>query len=76
MSAMTADRRRASVEPERRARRKTPVRALDPTDPIEAALLGLKEALAENSRMLDAIIAHLQIPYAKAQMGFEKDCLP
>ena len=81
--AMTAERRCAPSQSDYRHTRKTPFAALDPVDPIGAALLDLAEAvslnskmLAENSRMLDAIIAHLQIPYAKAQMGFEKDCLP
>ena len=49
-------------------------------DPAEAALLGLtevvtrnSEAIAENSRKLDAIIKHLQVPYERDEMGVLKN---
>ena len=45
----------------------------DKTDTFEEALLGLTEIVAENSRKLDAIIAHLEIPYDKPPIGFSKD---
>lgn len=52
-------------------------------DPIEAALLALteavnrnSEAIAESSRMLDAIIMHLGVPYDKPPMGFQKERRP
>lgn len=35
----------------------------DKTDTLEEALLGLTEIVAENSRKLDAIIKHLEVPY-------------
>ena len=44
----------------------------DKTDTFEEALLGLTEIVAENSRKLDAIIEHLQVPY-KPPIGFSKD---
>ena len=52
-------------------------------DPIEAALLGLTEAvnrnsevIAENSRKLDAIIKHMKVPCDKPPMGFQKERRP
>ena len=45
---------------------------LDRIDTYEAALLGLTEAVAENTRMLEAIIEHLKVPY-KPQAGFLKE---
>ena len=53
--------------------RKAQDQVLDRVDAYEAALLGLSETVAENSRMLRAIIEHLQIPYNKPPMGFQKD---
>ena len=44
---------------------------LDRIDTYEAALLGLTEVVAENSRKLDAIIKHLDVPYEP--MGFVKE---
>ena len=38
-------------------------------DSFEAALLQLKEAVAENSRMLDALIRRLGVPYEKPSPG-------
>ena len=43
----------------------------DKVDNFEEALLGLNEAVAENSRKLDAIIEHLKVPY-KPPTGFIK----
>lgn len=45
----------------------------DKVDTFEEALLGLTEIVAENSRKLDAIIAHLEVPYQKPPIGFTKD---
>ncbi|MCY4064419.1 MAG: hypothetical protein OXG53_18785 [Chloroflexi bacterium] len=52
----------------------------DKVDSFEAALLGLTEMVAENremilenSRKLDAIIEHLQVPYNKPPAGFVKE---
>ena len=52
----------------------------DKVDSFEAALLGLTEMVAENremilenSRKLDAIIKHLEVPYNKPPAGFIKD---
>ena len=45
---------------------------LDRVDTYEAALLGLSAVVGENSSKLDAIIAHLEVPY-KPEMGFLKD---
>ena len=45
----------------------------DKVDSFEAALLGLAEVVAENSRKLDAIIEHFDVPYDKPPIGFRKD---
>ncbi len=45
----------------------------DKVDTFEEALLGLTEIVAENSRKLDAIITHLEVPYQKPPIGFTKD---
>ncbi|MCY4145284.1 MAG: hypothetical protein OXE95_06790 [Chloroflexi bacterium] len=58
------------VEAEYQAVRQTQDRVLNRVDGYEAALLALAEQAAENSRKLDAIIAHLQVPYEKQDMGF------
>ncbi len=44
---------------------------LDKMDSYEAALLGLTEVVAENSRKLDAIMKHLDVPYEP--IGFVKE---
>ena len=44
----------------------------DKVDTFEEALLGLTEQVAENSRKLDAIIKHLEVPY-QPPTGFVKD---
>ena len=44
----------------------------DKVDTFEEALLGLTEIVAENSRKLDAIIKHLDVPY-KPPAGFVKE---
>ncbi len=44
----------------------------DKVDTFEEALLGLTEIVAENSRKLDAIIKHLEVPY-KPPAGFVKE---
>lgn len=44
---------------------------LDKMDSYEAALLGLTEVVAENSRKLDAIMKHLDVPY-EPSAGFAK----
>lgn len=44
----------------------------DKVNNFESALLGLTEIVAENSRKLDAIIKHLDVPYSKPT-GFVKD---
>ena len=44
---------------------------LDKVDGYEAALLGLTEMVAENRRMLEAIITHLDALYEP--MGFVKE---
>ena len=43
----------------------------DKVDTLEEALLGLTEIVAENSRKLDAIIKHLDVPYKPT--GFVKE---
>ena len=45
----------------------------DKVDTFEEALLGLTEAVAELNRKVDAIIAHLEVPYQKPPIGFTKD---
>lgn len=42
-------------------------------DPILRALARLSEQVAENSRMLEAIIKHQNVPYEKQPMGFVKE---
>ncbi len=44
----------------------------DKVNTFEEALLGLTEIVAENSRKLDAIIKHLEVPY-KPPAGFVKE---
>ena len=42
-----------------------PENVTDKVDTFEAALLRLTEAVAENSRKLDALMKHLGVPYVK-----------
>ena len=44
----------------------------DKVDTLEAAILGLTEAVAENSRKLDALLKHFEVPY-KSPAGFIKE---
>jgi len=68
----TTDIRLKRIEKEYQSVRGVQDDILDRIDTYEAALLGLPEVVAENSRKLDAIIEHLKIPY-KPQAGFLKD---
>ena len=59
---------------------KTQDTRIEPIDTYEKALTSLNESVAgnredirDNSRKLDAIIEHLQVPYEKPPMGFRKD---
>lgn len=45
----------------------------DKTDTFEEALLGLTESVAELNRKVDAMMAHLEVPYDKPPIGFSKD---
>ena len=45
----------------------------DKVDTFEAALLGLNEQVVEINEKLDAIIAHLEVPYNKPPAGFVKE---
>ena len=76
----TTDIRRRRMETEYQSLREAQDQSLDRIDGYEAALLGLTEvvtrnsdAIAENSRMLQAIIKHLRVPYEKPPMGFQKE---
>ena len=71
--AATTDIRYARVEAEYQATRQAQDQVFDKVDTLEEALLGLNEIVAENSRKLDAIIEHLQIPYNKPPTGFLKN---
>ena len=64
---------------ERECSHDTQDETLDKVDSIEAALLGLTEAVVENARQIaelhnkvDAIMQHQKVPY-KPPMGFMKD---
>ncbi len=62
-------------------------KVIDKVDTFESAVLGLTEAVSRNAEMiaenremimevsakLDAIIEHLEVPYEKPPMGFQKD---
>ena len=72
MSA-TAEIRQRRMEAEYLSLRQAQDQSLDRIDSYEAALLGLTEVVAENSRKLDAIIKHLRVPYEKPPMGFQKE---
>ena len=71
--AATTDIRYARVEAEYQATRQAQDQVFDKVDTLEEALLGLNEIVVENSRKLDAIIEHLQIPYNKPPTGFLKN---
>ena len=71
--AATTDIRYARVEAEYQATRRAQDQVFDKVDTLEEALLGLNEIVAENSRMLKAIIEHLQVPYDKPPTGFLKN---
>ncbi len=81
--AATTDIRFKRIEKEYKSVREGQDDILDRIDTYEAALLGLaeavtrnSEAIAENSRMLRAIIEHLQVPYEKPPIGFQKERRP
>lgn len=44
----------------------------DKVDTFEADILGLTEAVTENSRKLDALLEHFEVPY-KPPEGFIKE---
>ncbi len=67
----TTDIRLKRIEKEYQSVREGQGDILDRIDTYEAALLGLTELVAENSRKLDAIIKHLDVPYEP--MGFVKE---
>ncbi|MCY3574032.1 MAG: hypothetical protein OXG92_06790 [Chloroflexi bacterium] len=71
--AATADIRFKRMKAEYETVRDAQDGILNRVDTYEAALLGLTEAVAENTRMLQAIIKHLQVPYEKPPMGFQKE---
>jgi len=67
----TTDIRSKRIETEYQSVRDGQDDILDRIDTYEAALLGLTQAVAENRRMLEAIIKHLDVPYEP--MGFVKE---
>ena len=69
--AAKADIRSKRIEKEYQSVRGVQDGILDKVDGYEAALLGLTEVVAENSRKLDAIIKHLDVPYEPT--GFVKE---
>lgn len=69
--AATTDMRLNRIEAEYQSVRGVQNDIFDKMDSYEAALLGLTEVVAENSRKLDAIIKHLDVPYES--MGFVKE---
>lgn len=68
---VTADIRFKRMQGEYRTLQDAQDDLFDKVDGFETALLGLNEAVAENRRMLEAIIKHLDVPYEP--MGFVKD---
>jgi uncharacterized coiled-coil protein SlyX len=75
----TTDIRLKRIEKEYQSVRDGQDDILDRIDTYEAALLGLtemvtenREMILENSRKLDALIEHLEVPY-KPQAGFVKE---
>jgi len=67
----TTDIRLKRIEKEYQSVRGVQDDILDKMDSYEAAMLGLTEMVAENRRMLEAIIKHLDVPYEP--MGFIKE---
>ena len=67
----TTDIRLNRIEQEYQSVRGVQDDILDKMDSYEAALLGLTEVVAENSRKLDAIMKHLDVPYEP--IGFVKE---
>ena len=67
----TTDIRFNRINDEYQSVRKAQTDLFDKVDTSEAAILGLTEAVTENSRKLDAIIKHLEVPY-KHPAGFVK----
>lgn len=67
----TTDIRLKRIEKEYQSVRGAQDDILDKMDSYEAALLGLTEVVAENSRKLDAIMKHLDVPYEP--IGFVKE---
>jgi len=67
----TTDIRLKRIEKEYQSVRGVQDDILDKMDSYEAALLGLTEMAAENRRMLEAIIKHLDVPYEP--IGFIKE---
>ena len=67
----TTDIRLKRIEKEYQSVRDGQDDILDRIDTYEAALLGLTEMVAENRRMLEAIIKHLEVPYKP--VGFVKE---
>ncbi len=77
--AATTDIRFKRMQGEYRTLQDAQDELFDKVDSFEAALLGLTEMVAdnremilENSRKLDAIIKHLEVPY-KPPAGFVKE---
>ncbi|MDE2777884.1 MAG: hypothetical protein OXI77_18305 [Chloroflexota bacterium] len=68
---VTTDIRLKRIEKEYQSVRGVQDDILDKMDSYEAAMLGLTEMVAENRRMLEAIIKHLDVPYEP--MGFIKE---
>ncbi len=60
--AATTDIRLDRIKQEYTGLRDTQDALMDRIDTYEAALLGLTETVAENSRKLDAIMEHLKVP--------------
>ena len=67
----TTDSRLKRIEAEYQSVRGVQNDISDQMDSYESARLGLTELVAENSRKLDAIIKHLDVPYEP--IGFVKD---
>ncbi len=68
----TADIRFKRMDKEYLNLRETQGELFDKVDTLEAALLGLNEAVAELNLKMDAIIKHLEVPY-KPPTGFIKE---
>lgn len=68
----TTDIRFKRMDKEYLSLRQSQGEVFDKVDTLEAAILGLTEAVAENSRKLDALLEHLEVPY-KPPAGFVKE---